>query len=92
MKGAAGSAVALNPRRSGRLHVVPDTPFNRVIALDPEPSTALVRTTKNTLDGEYGDGLVNRGVFYLGSIHFVSTASLAAAESSRSPGRSASGH
>ena len=39
------------------------TPFNRVIALDPE--TGAQRWTydpKIDLDGDYGDGLVNRGV------------------------------
>jgi quinoprotein glucose dehydrogenase len=39
------------------------TPFNRVIALDPE--TGVQRWAydpKIELDGDYGDGLVNRGV------------------------------
>jgi len=39
------------------------TPFNRVIALDPETGAQRwAYDPKITLDGEYGDGLVNRGV------------------------------
>jgi quinoprotein glucose dehydrogenase len=39
------------------------TPFNRVIALDPETGTQRwAYDPKIDLDGDYGDGLVNRGV------------------------------
>jgi quinoprotein glucose dehydrogenase len=39
------------------------TPFNRVIALDPETGAQRwAYDPKITLDGDYGDGLVNRGV------------------------------
>src|SRR5215475_11250677 len=39
------------------------TPFNRVIALDPETGKQLwAYDPKIDLDGDYGDGLVNRGV------------------------------
>jgi len=39
------------------------TPFNRVIALDPETGTQRwAYDPKIALDGDYGDGLVNRGV------------------------------
>jgi len=39
------------------------TPFNRVIALDPETGAQRwAYDPKSALDGDYGDGLVNRGV------------------------------
>lgn len=39
------------------------TPFNRVIAIDPETGTRRwAYDPKVDLDGDYGDGLVNRGV------------------------------
>jgi len=39
------------------------TAFNRIIALDPESGTQLwAYDPKINLDGDYGDGLVNRGV------------------------------